>query len=257
MGQLEALIFDVDGTLANTEKDGHRVAFNRAFAEVGLSWDWSVDLYGELLAVTGGKERIRFYIDKWQPEVPEVEDLDSFIKDLHARKTKHYCELLGHEKLPLRPGVERLIQEAREQGIRLAIATTTTLDNVTALLTHSLAPEANDWFEVIAAGDMVPQKKPAPDIFLYTLEKMQLTADQCVVFEDSENGWAACQQAGLTTIITVNNYTDTQDFTGADLVIDHLGEPDQPFQVLQGETPEKTYCDVAVAAALLSRKSNT
>lgn len=257
MGQLEALIFDVDGTLANTEKDAHRVAFNRAFADVGLPWDWSVELYGKLLKVTGGKERIRFYIDDWQPEVPQVGDLTAFIKDLHARKTQHYCDLLANEVLPLRPGVRRLIDEARAKGIRLAIATTTTPDNVTALLTHSFAPDAIDWFEVIAAGDMVPKKKPAPDIFLYALEKMNLRADQCVAFEDSHNGWLSARDANLTTVITVNNYTDTQDFTGADLVLDNLGEPDQPFTVISGNAGWTTYFDVAFAAELLRRKSST
>jgi HAD superfamily hydrolase (TIGR01509 family) len=256
MGQLEALIFDVDGTLANTEKDAHRVAFNRAFSDVGLSWDWSVDLYGQLLKVTGGKERIRYYLDNWQPEKPAIDDLTAFIKDLHARKTEHYCNLLANEVLPLRPGVKRLLQEAREQGIRLAIATTTTPANVTALLTHSLAPDAMDWFEVIAAGDMVPQKKPAPDIFLYALEKMNLRADQCVAFEDSGNGWLSSRDAGLTTVVTVNNYTANQDFTGADLVLSDLGEPEQPFEVLAGDAGDRPYFDVALAAALLSRKSS-
>lgn len=257
MGQLEALIFDVDGTLANTEKDAHRVAFNRAFADVGLGWDWSVELYGKLLKVAGGKERIRFYINDWRPEIPKVEDLTAFIKDLHAHKTKHYCDLLANEVLPLRPGVRRLIDEARAKGIRLAIATTTTPANVTALVTHSLAPDAMDWFEVIAAGDMVPSKKPAPDIFLYALEKMNLSADQCVAFEDSGNGWLSSRDSGLTTVVTVNNYTAEQDFTGADLVLSNLGEPDQSFEILSGDAGGKTYFDVALAAELLSRKRST
>ena len=257
MGQLEALIFDVDGTLANTEKDAHRVAFNRAFADVNLPWEWSVELYGKLLKVTGGKERIRFYVENWQPEMPAVEDLTAFIKDLHGRKTQHYCDLLANEVLPLRPGVERLIQEARAKGIRLAIATTTTPANVTALLTHSLAADAMDWFEVIAAGDMVPQKKPAPDIFFYALEKMNLKAEQCVAFEDSGNGWLSSRDAELTTIVTVNNYTANQDFTGADLVLSDLGEPNQPFTVLAGNAGEQAYCDVALAEELLRRNSNS
>ncbi len=257
MAKLEALIFDVDGTLANTEKDAHRVAFNRAFADVRLSWNWSVELYGKLLKVTGGKERIRFYIEEWQPEMPEVADLTAFIKDLHARKTQHYCDLLAHETIPLRPGVKRLIHEARAKRIRLAIATTTTPANVTALLTHSLAPDAMNWFEVVAAGDMVPQKKPAPDIFLYALEKMDLSPDYCVAFEDSGNGWLSSRDAGLTTVVTVNDYTTHHDFTGADLVLSHLGEPDNAFERITGDTGEKTYFDVELAAELLSRKSKT
>ena len=257
MAKLEALIFDVDGTLANTEKDAHRVAFNRAFADAGLAWEWSVELYGKLLKVAGGKERIRFYINDWKPEIPEVENLTAFIKDLHASKTKHYCDLLAQGILPLRPGVKRLLDEARAKGIRLAIATTTTPANVTALVENSLAPEAMDWFEVIAAGDMVPQKKPAPDIFLYALEKMNLKAEQCVAFEDSGNGWLSARDSGLTTVVTVNNYTQNQDFTGADLILSNLGEPDQPFEVISGEVNGKTHFDVELAADLLSRKSST
>ncbi|MEO0836801.1 MAG: HAD family hydrolase, partial [Cyanobacteria bacterium J06642_3] len=126
MNKLQALIFDVDGTLANTERDGHRVGFNKAFAEMGLDWHWSVDLYSELLAVAGGKERIRYFIERDRPTLPKVENLDEFIKQLHQLKNKHYQALLKQGAIPLRPGVKRLISEAREQGLRLAIATTTT-----------------------------------------------------------------------------------------------------------------------------------
>jgi phosphoglycolate phosphatase-like HAD superfamily hydrolase len=131
--ELQALIFDVDGTLADTERDGHRVAFNAAFAEAGLDWHWSVELYGQLLAITGGKERIRHFIETCQPPLPAEEDLTALIARLHQAKTRHYTALLAQGGIPLRPGVKRLLQEARAAGIRLAIATTTTPENVTAL----------------------------------------------------------------------------------------------------------------------------
>jgi len=241
--KLEALIFDVDGTLADTERDGHRVAFNQAFAEAGLDWDWSVDLYEKLLAVTGGKERMHYYLDHFNQDFPRPAALDEFIAGLHKSKTKHYTELLGQGAIPLRPGVERLLNEAREAGLRLAVATTTTPANVEALLVNTLGPDSMGWFEVIAAGDIVPAKKPAPDIYDYALQAMKLQPAQCLAFEDSENGIKSSMGAKLTTIITINDYTRDHDFNEAALVLDQFGEPGQPFTVLQGET-EGEYLNV-------------
>jgi HAD superfamily hydrolase (TIGR01509 family) len=218
--QLKAFIFDVDGTLSDTERDGHRVAFNQAFDEYGIDWHWSVETYGELLAVTGGKERMKFYAEKYLDKNDIPEDLEEKIPELHAAKTRHYTELLSTGAIPLRSGVERLITEARQRGYRLAIATTTTPENVTALLTHTLGAESIDWFEVIAAGDIVPAKKPAPDIYDYTLKAMNLSADECIAFEDSSNGIQSSVGANLTTIITINDYTKEHDFSAADIVLD-------------------------------------
>lgn len=235
MKKLEALIFDVDGTLADTERDGHRVAFNQAFAEAGLDWDWTVDLYGELLQVTGGKERIRLYVEKFLEGFEPDEDIIEFAARLHKRKTHFYLELLQSGAIPLRPGVERLINEAREAGLRLAIATTTTPANVTYLLSATLGEESLDWFEVIAAGDIVPAKKPAPDIYDWALEQMDLDPQACLAFEDSLNGVKSSLGAGLKTLITVNGYTKEDDFSGAELVLDQYGEPDKPFTILEGD----------------------
>lgn len=256
MGELRALIFDVDGTLADTERDGHRVAFNRAFAEVGLNWDWSVLLYGDLLAIAGGKERIGFYINEYRPDFEPPTDLDKFIADLHAIKTRYYQQLVAEGAIPLRRGVKRLLKEAREQGMRLAIATTAALPNVTALLEHTLGSDSPSWFEVIAAGDIVPAKKPAPDVYHYVLEAMGLEARDCLVFEDSNHGFAASSQAGLKTVVTVNPYTRNQDFSGALLVLNHLGEPDQPFSVLAGSAGDWQYLDMSLVHQLHSVHSD-
>lgn len=249
MSELQALIFDVDGTLADTERDGHRISFNRAFAEAGLDWDWSVELYGKLLSVTGGKERILHYIEQYLPGFTRPEPLKEFIAGLHFSKTKHYVELLAAGGIPLRPGVKRLLSEAKAAGLRLAIATTTTPANVTALL-ESVLPEGLSWFEVIGAGDIVPAKKPAPDIYDYVLKEMKLSPDQCVAFEDSRQGLRSSLGANLKTIVTVNVYTAQQEFTDAALVVDQIGEPDNPFTVLSGNVGTKTYLDLELVRSV-------
>jgi beta-phosphoglucomutase-like phosphatase (HAD superfamily) len=232
---LKALIFDVDGTLADTERQGHRVAFNRAFAEAGLDWLWDETLYGELLAVAGGKERLRCFIDAQGPELPPgAAEPSTFINGLHGMKTRHYTTLVNSGGIPARPGIIRLLNEAREAGLGLAIATTTTPGNVHALLSASLGPDTANWFDVIGAGDIVPNKKPAPDIYEYVLAELKLESRQCLAFEDSENGLRAAQRAGIPTLVTVNDYTAGQDFGGALLVVDHLGEPERPLTCLSG-----------------------
>lgn len=244
MIELQALIFDVDGTIAETERDGHRVAFNRAFQDAGLNWDWSVSLYGELLAVSGGKERIHFYLQQYEPNFAPPQDVDEFVAQLHAAKTQHFQKIVAEGRIPLRPGIKRLLESAKSEDLRLAIATTAALPNVLALLEHSLGKESISWFEIIAAGDIVPAKKPAPDIYFYVLEKMQLKPSECLVFEDSQHGLQAALQAGLPTIVTVNDYTKNQDFSGATLVLTHLGEEDDPYQILLGERINSNYFDL-------------
>ncbi|MBT3347159.1 MAG: HAD family hydrolase [Thiotrichales bacterium] len=232
---MRALIFDVDGTLADTERDGHRVAFNLAFNEAGLEWNWSEELYGELLSVTGGKERILHFIDSKKPSIPKVGDMKEWIAELHAAKTRHFVKLLEDGKIPLRSGVRRLLTEAHNAKVTLAIATTTTPQNVSALLEYALFPGAAAWFKVIGAGDIIPNKKPAPDIYNYVLDELGLDAADCIAFEDSRNGILSSQAAGLKTVITVNGYTDKDDFSGAALVLDGLGEPDSECKVIAGD----------------------
>lgn len=216
-----AIIFDVDGTLAETEET-HRKAFNRAFEGAGLSWSWDQDLYRALLAVTGGKERIRHYIEDYGAEGAPKDDLDAFIRKLHAEKTTAYTQMVKGGELELRPGVRSVIAAARQKGYRLALATTTTPANIDALLAATFGDTGNSLFEVICAGDSVPNKKPAPDVYLRALEELDLPAGSCVAVEDSRNGLLSACAAGIATIVTPGIYTCDESFDEAALVIDNL-----------------------------------
>jgi HAD superfamily hydrolase (TIGR01509 family) len=219
-----------------------------AFAEAGLDWYWDEALYGELLAVTGGKERMTHYVKTHHPALWH-EAMPAQIAQLQARKTHFYTSLLAEGNIPLRVGVARFIAEARAAGIRLAIATTTTPENVTALLTHTLGAESIAWFEVIAAGDIVPQKKPAPDIYHHALAELDLPAAACVAIEDSYNGIRSARGADLPCVITVNDYTHQDDFSGALLVLSDMGEPDHAMTCLQG-----SYADGYLSVAGLQQR---
>lgn len=220
---IRAIIFDVDGTLADTE-DGHRQSFNKAFKECGLDWEWDAELYGSLLKVTGGKERINYFVESFLTGFARPADYEAFVRHLHKVKTAHYTAMLREGHIPLRPGIRQLIQDAHEAGITLAIATTTTPENVSALLQVGLG---NDWamyFSANGCGDIVPHKKPAPDIYFWVLEKLGLPAADCIALEDSDNGLRSSLAAGISTFITTNRYTRNQDFTGATAVFDDLAD---------------------------------
>jgi HAD superfamily hydrolase (TIGR01509 family) len=248
---LKAILFDVDGTLAETERDGHRVAFNQAFTEAGLNWSWSVEVYGALLAITGGKERIRHFMDEYHPAYPSQADEATWIAGLHQAKTTHYLRLLADGAIPLRPGVRRLLDEARAQGLRLAIVTTTTPENVTGLLEATLGAESIAWFEVIAAGDIVPKKKPASDIYGYTLAQLQLSAEACLAIEDSANGVISALEAGIPVLVTENAYTRDDSFNGALAVLSDLGEPGREIHTHFGQAPANGLVDCAYLQALV------
>ncbi len=220
---LQALIFDVDGTLADTES-AHRAAFNHAFAELGMDWHWDEPLYTELLGISGGKERIQHY---WRLAHPDIRALDGqavqdTINRIHELKTAAYEKAVQDGAVALRPGVLKLIEAAFADGLRLAIATTTSPVNIGALLRTAIGPDWRQYFTVVEDASTAPFKKPHPQVYLQTLQRLQLPARACLALEDSANGLQAALAAGLATIITPNTFTAHHDFKGALRVLDSL-----------------------------------
>jgi HAD superfamily hydrolase (TIGR01509 family) len=225
---LKALIFDVDGTLADTES-AHRQAFNAAFRDVGLDWHWSESLYAGLLDVTGGKERLQHYWQLVDPRQAGASHARSTIDAVHAIKTRHYDALAGAGQLPLRPGILRLIRAAGEAGMAVAIATTTTPANIDALLRMPFGGNWRSLFAAVCDAASAANKKPAPDVYLAALDKLTLRAGDCLAFEDSHNGLRAACAAGIPTIVTPTAYTRGHEFGGALMQRPHLGDPEHPL----------------------------
>ncbi|GLK69174.1 HAD-IA family hydrolase [Hansschlegelia plantiphila] len=244
---LKALIFDVDGTLAETEET-HRRALNETFAEFGLPWAWDQPTYRRLLRVMGGKERLRHFIEHDRP--PRGDDALAVLTELHAAKNRRYAALVGEGRVSLRPGVERLIREARSQELRLGIATTTSQSNVEALLAATLGPEGPALFDAVAAGDSVHAKKPAPDVFDLAIDRLGVAPTEALAFEDTIYGLRAAAAAGLKSVATPSFYTDDQDFSDAAAVFDQLGEPDRPARHIAGAGAGVTMVTVAFLRTL-------
>lgn len=220
---LKALIFDVDGTLADTEM-AHLAAFNHAFAEMGMDWNWDVALYTDLLAISGGKERIRAY---WQTQSPDMTDisgdgLQQTVDRLHEIKTAAYEQAVNDGAVQMREGVLPLLSQASDAGLQLAIATTTSPVNIAALLRRAIGADWNQYFAVIEDASTAPRKKPDPLVYQQTLSRLALPAHECLAFEDSENGLRAATAAGLPTIVTPNDFTARHDFQGALRIVPSL-----------------------------------
>ena len=254
------LIFDCDGVLADTERDGHLRAFNQAFEAHGLTLRWSVEEYARLLAVGGGKERLTSALT---PEVLERDGLPTdpaairdFVAELHADKTARYTRLVQAGELPARPGVARVAGAAREAGWRLAVASTSAEPSVRAVLDHVAGPDLAPDFAVFA-GDVVRRKKPAPDIYLHALASLGAAPDDAVVIEDSRQGTLAALAAELVTVVTVSSLTQAEDFTGAALVVSSLGDAETPMSVISNpnnlDVGEQVDIDLLTQAAQIPR----
>ena len=218
---MKALIFDCDGVLVDTERDGHRVAFNRAFAEAGIKAEWSVELYGELLKIAGGKERMKHYFDHrgWPPG----KTAETLIPELHKRKTAIFTALIAGGSLPLRPGITRIVDEARAAGVRLGVCTTSDPKSIDGVL-DLMGKQRKAYFEIVLAGDIVAKKKPSPDIYNLAKQRLNLDGRDCVVIEDSRNGLLAAAGAGMPCLITTSTYTLDEDFHEAARIVPELGD---------------------------------
>lgn len=225
-----ALVFDCDGVLADTERDGHRLAFNQMFAELGVPIEWDEEMYGRRLAIGGGKERMASVLT---PEFvaanglpPDAAGQAALLAQWHRRKTAIYTTMVQEGKLPPRPGIRRLINAAQDAGWRLGVASTSAEQSVRAILDQAVGVERAERFDVLLAGDVVPRKKPAPDIYLLALERLDARPDEVLVVEDSRNGLLAAVGAGLRCVVTVNAYTENEPNDEATLVVSSLGDPE-------------------------------
>lgn len=220
---LRALIFDVDGTLADTES-AHRAAFNGAFKEFGLDWHWDEARYNELLDISGGKERILHYWRAVQPDLREVGNMavQDTVNRLHELKTAAYENAVNQGEVVLRSGVLKLINSAYEQGLLLAIATTTSPVNISALLRKAIGIDWRDYFLAIGDASTAPLKKPHPQVYLQMLSSLKLEPREALAFEDSSNGLRAATAAGLATVITPTQFTTHHDFREAMRVVTDL-----------------------------------
>ncbi len=244
-----ALILDCDGVLADTELDGHLIAFNRVFDELGLGFQWSADEYGELLRVGGGKERFKAYLGEHPEFAPaDSTELDALVADVHKRKSAAYVEIMSSGSVPGRPGVRRLIAEALNAGWVVAVASTSALGSVEAVLDTVIGADLRSRLAGVFAGDVVPAKKPAPDIYLLALDTLGLAKDEAVVIEDSWGGAQAAAAAGLAHIVTVSHFTADDDFPAATSVVSDLGEAGAPSLTLRGADLTRADGTITVAS---------
>lgn len=231
---LKALIFDVDGTLGETEPI-HRESFNAAFKKLRLDWHWDESVWRELMKIAGGSGRLHHYVERYHPDQLERVESEGLYREIHRTKTRLFGRLLEDSGTSLRLGVSRLITDARSTGMRLAVCTTSQLETFEILIINALGFEAISWFSAVVSGDDVKKKKPDPEGYLEVLRRLRIRPDEAVVIEDSGRGVAAAIAAGIPVIAVPSDLTRDEDFTGARLVLSDLGEPGAPFEVIAGD----------------------
>jgi HAD superfamily hydrolase (TIGR01509 family) len=251
---LQALLFDCDGVLAETERDGHRVAYNRALEEMGIDAAWTAEEYAKLVLISGGKERLRFYFEKHQDKFPPDRFTADMIQQIYLKKTAIFKAMIQKGALPPRSGIARIIREAHEQGILLFVCSTSHRESVETLIRHNYGAECLSWFTELFCGDIVARKKPAPDIYNLAGDKYKLERNICFIVEDSRNGLLAAHGAGMHCLITQSYYTTMEDFTEADMLVNCLGDPGGERSIILNcsrPVPPRGYITVADLVSLL------
>ena len=249
MAKIKGFFFDQDGVIIDTERDGHRVAFNQTFKKFGFDFQWSVDEYHELLQIGGGKERMLHYLHTrgfGKPVAQEVED--GLIKEMHHAKTDLFIQLLEEKALPLRPGIHRIMKEINELELVLGVCTTSNQRSAQAV-TEKILSDIR--FDLVLAGDVVTRKKPDPEIYLMAMEKTGLKPDECIVIEDSQNGVEAAKAAGMWVVATTNGYTEKEDLNRADIILSCLGDPQGEKGMLKKGSSNLVFNGVVTARQLV------
>ncbi|MDR1900425.1 MAG: HAD-IA family hydrolase [Treponema sp.] len=251
--KLQALLFDCDGVLAETERDGHRVAYNHAMRELGIKAEWTVEEYAELVLVSGGKERLKYYFGKEPGRFPPEQYNQELVQEIYLKKTAIFKTMVNKGDLPSRSGIARIVREARKENILLFVCSTSHRESVEALLYHNYGDECYSWFTELLCGDIVDRKKPAPDIYVLAQKKYGLLGEKCFIIEDSRNGLLAAKGAGMHCLITPSYYTFGEDFSGADLVASCLGDPGgEQSRIIKGRSSlQRGYITVADLDSLL------
>jgi HAD superfamily hydrolase (TIGR01509 family) len=254
MAKIKGFFFDQDGVIIDTEKDGHRVAFNWTFKEFGYDFQWGVEEYHQLLQIGGGKERMLHYLHtKGFGKLVPPEEEEALIKEMHHTKTDRFITLLEKKELPLRPGIHRIMKEINELGLVLGVCTTSNQRAAQAVTTNILA---DIHFDLVLAGDMVTKKKPDPEIYLMAMEKTGLTPEECVVIEDSQNGVEAAKAAGMWVVATTNYYTEKEDLNKADIIMSCLGDADGEKGILKKGTGKLGYDGILTARQVIDNFSS-
>ena len=248
---LSAVLFDVDGTIAETE-DLHRISFNEAFKEFNLDWYWDEPIYKELINIGSGEKRIEYYIKRAWPEMLDYKNLSKYIDSIHKVKNEIFEDFILESEIEMRPGVMRLINELKEKNIRMAIVSSTSENNLITLFERGLGVDPKSTFDLIAHGDCTKNKRPSPEIYEWILERLRLPSQSCIAIEDSLRGVESAKNSNVNVLVTPSIFTKDENFSDTKLVVSDLGEQDKPFEIIKGNSFGKKLVDFHLLESLLN-----